>query len=237
MIRIAVVEDDDSFRKDITGYLSEYAKAHGKAFRVSLFHDGRAIANGYVKRYDIILMDIEMKNLNGMEAAEAIRKVDREVIIIFITHSPQYAIRGYAVEALDYILKPIAYYPFSKKLERAIDRIGHRQSSSIKVNLGKGKVRVIDLRDLYYIEVNEHTLVYHTKGGDVSVSGKLKDVENELAGKYFFRCNKCYLVNLEHVSSIENDNAVVGSDVLQISRSKKKPLMDALNNYVNEVGG
>ena len=78
-------------------------------------------------------MDIEMEFMNGMDAATKIREVDREVIIIFITNMAQYAIQGYAVYALDYVLKPISYFAFSQKLQRAVGRMKKRKERYINI--------------------------------------------------------------------------------------------------------
>ena len=104
MIRLALVEDDELYRSQLREYINKYSAVSGEKFTVTEFSDGDEIALGYKAVYDIILMDIEMKFMDGMMAAEEIRKVDTEVIIIFITNSPQYAIKGYAVDALDYVL-------------------------------------------------------------------------------------------------------------------------------------
>ena len=124
MIRLALVEDDELYRSQLREYIDKYSAVSGEKFTVTEFSDGDEIALGYKAVYDIILMDIEMKFMDGMMAAEEIRKVDTEVIIIFITNSPQYAIKGYAVDALDYVLKPVSYYAFSQRLRRAVERGG-----------------------------------------------------------------------------------------------------------------
>lgn len=126
MIRLALVEDDELYRSQLREYIDKYSAVSGEKFTVTEFSDGDEIALGYKAVYDIILMDIEMKFMDGMMAAEEIRKVDTEVIIIFITNSPQYAIKGYAVDALDYVLKPVSYYAFSQRLGRAVERVARR---------------------------------------------------------------------------------------------------------------
>lgn len=105
---------------------TDIKKEYGEQLSVTVFHDGDEISSGYKAQFDIILMDIEMKFVNGMSAAEEIRKVDSEVTIIFITNTPQYAVRGYEVGALDYILKPVPYFTFSQKLNRAVQKIKKR---------------------------------------------------------------------------------------------------------------
>lgn len=103
--------------------MRQYEKENGEAFDITIYSDGDQIVNKYRSQYDIILMDVEMKFMDGMSAAEEIRKVDTEVVIIFITNMAQYAIRGYAVDALDYVLKPVSYFAFSQRLSRAIGRM------------------------------------------------------------------------------------------------------------------
>ena len=87
-----------------------FSKENGEVFNITVYSDGDQIVHKYKSQFDIILMDVEMKFMDGMSAAEEIRKVDTEVVIIFITNMAQYAIRGYAVDALDYVLKPVSYF-------------------------------------------------------------------------------------------------------------------------------
>lgn len=105
MIRIALVEDDPAYAEQLLSYLKEYEKESKERISVQTFSDGEDIVTEYRADYDIILMDVEMKFMDGMSAAEEIRKMDTEVVIIFITNMPQYAIQGYRVDALDYVLK------------------------------------------------------------------------------------------------------------------------------------
>ena len=236
MIRAAVVEDDPKAQQELIGYLRRYEKESGEVFHTSVFSDGVEITRDYKPVYDLILMDIELGRMSGMEAAEQIRTIDRDVVIIFITNSPQYAIRGYEVEALDYCLKPISYYAFSQKIARALERMERRRQRSIGVSTGHGNIRRIPLSDIGYIEVREHSLIYHTRQGTLTAGGKLGELEEQLSGRGFFRCNKGYLVNLELVEGLSGEDCIVLGDVVQVSRAKKKPFLDALNNYINEVG-
>ena len=114
MITIAIVEDDKEYRSQYRDYLKQMEAQMGESFQIREFEDGDGILENYRADYDIILMDIEMSFVNGMEAAEEIRKLDHEVVIIFITNMPQYVMDGYKVQAFDYILKPITYYAFSE---------------------------------------------------------------------------------------------------------------------------
>lgn len=234
MIRVAIVEDDKNYADVLKKYISRYEEESGQRFQIYLFQDGEDIVENYKGVYDIILMDIEMQFMNGMTAAEEIRKMDSQVVIIFITNMPQYAMKGYAVEALDYVLKPINYFAFSQRIDRAINRMSHRHNRHLSISY-KGKVQKIELSSLYYVEVQDHNLYYHTKDGTFSQRGTMKEVEAALENEPFFRCNKCYLINLEYVNGFEGSNVVVGEDEVQVSRARKKELLDALNDYLNEV--
>lgn len=234
MVRIALVEDDPIYRKELEMYLKKYEKESGENFHISIFTDGDEIVEEYKAIYDIILMDIEMKFMDGMTAAEHIRELDQEVVIIFITNMPQYVMKGYTVDALDYVLKPIGYYAFSQRIDRALVRMKRRTRKFVTVPVKSG-IRKIDASELTFIEVQDHDLVYHTLKESFAARGALSDVEGMLRDMHFFRCNKCYLVNLEYVEAVQNNDVSVGGTWIQVSRSKKKALLDALNDYMNEV--
>ena len=234
MIRIAAVDDNPHDLQLLQNYLKTYEENSKESFRISCFSDGKELLTDYRPVFDIILMDIEMAQIDGMTAAEEIRRTDKNVVIIFLTNMPQYAIKGYAVEALDYILKPVSYYAFSQCLERALKRRQKRREAFLNISSGKGALQKISFSSVYYIEIQGHTLFYHTTKGTLSAAGSIREVEQQVDDR-FFRCNKCYLVNLEHVASLKGGFAVVGGEEVQISRAKKKAFLDALNNYLKEV--
>jgi DNA-binding LytR/AlgR family response regulator len=234
MVRIAIVEDDKNYSNVLQKYIIRYEKESGEKFLVSTYEDGEDIVTNYKASYDIILMDIEMRFLNGMAAAEKIRQMDSEVVIIFITNMPQYAIHGYAVDALDYVLKPINYYAFSQRIDRALIRMRRREKTYISIAY-KGGIMKIDTDTIYFIESQNHDLIFHTNEGDFVTRTTLKEVENKLDAKKFFRSSKCYLINMEFVDGYQNNEISVANNKLQVSRGKKKELLDVLNNYMNEV--
>ena len=240
MVRIALVEDDEAYQRQLMDYLAQYERETGENFQVSVFSDGDEIADNYAARYDIILMDIEMPVMDGMRAAEQIRKVDEEVVIIFITNMPQFVMKGYTVDALDYVLKPVSYFSFSQRIQRAITRMHKRTEKYLMVQVRSG-MKKLRASQITWVEVQNHDLIYHTLQGDVQSKGTLADVESNLSDAGFFRCSKCSLVNLEYVDGINGGDGMAGTDAIvagasvQVSRARKKPLLDALNNYINEV--
>ena len=161
MIHIAIVEDDPQVREQLVGYVRRYERQFGRMFDLTTFSDGDEIVSDYRAVYDIILLDIEMQRMDGMTAAEAIRRVDKDVILIFITNMAQFAIRGYAVDALDYVLKPVPYFAFSQQLQKAVDRLRKRQTVFLTVPV-EGGLRRIDVSALYYLASEGHSVRFYT---------------------------------------------------------------------------
>lgn len=234
MIRIAVVEDEKIYVDQITEYLNRYKEEMDEELSVTVYRDGDGILSEYKAQFDIIFMDIQMKFVNGMTAAEEIRKTDSEVVIIFITNMAQYAIRGYEVDALDYVLKPITYFSFSQKLAKAIARMKRRDVRYLTIPI-KGGVKRIASRDIYYVESEGHNLIFHTKEGEVLSQGTMKSAEEVLSKLNFSRGNKCYLINLEYVEGVKDKCAVVKGEPLLLSRSGMKSFMQDLTKYWGEV--
>ncbi len=234
MIEIAIVEDEELYVRQLQKFLRQYEKETGELFHITVYTDGDQIVHRYQSQYDLILMDVKMKFMDGMSAAEEIRKMDTEVVIIFITNMTQYAIRGYAVDALDYILKPVSYFAFSQRLNRALSRMKKREQKCIMVNIKGGAVR-INVANIFYIESQGHTLIFHTILGNYETNGTMKDMEAKLEGMNFCRGNKGYLINLQHVDGIQDGCATVKGEQLVLSRARKKEFMEALTKYWGEV--
>ncbi|MCU9614368.1 LytTR family DNA-binding domain-containing protein [Caldibacillus lycopersici] len=234
MIRVAIVEDETYYQKQLIEFLRSFEKDRGETIEIETYSDGDEFVEDYHAQFDIILMDVQMRFMDGMSAAEEIRKRDSEVVIIFITNLAQYAIKGYAVDALDYVLKPISYFQFSQRLHRAVDRMKKRDTHYITIRV-KGGIQRFKVSDLYYVESQGHNLIFNTKAGEFIASGTMRDLEKQLTNFHFFRGNKGYLLNLEHVEGMNDVCAIVKGQELLISRNKRKAFMEALSNYWGEV--
>ncbi len=231
MYRIAIVEDESDFREQMKNYLKYFEEENHVSFKLSEFEDGADILRNYQKEYDVILLDIEMPKVNGMEAAEKIREMDEDVVLMFITNMAQYAIRGYSVGALDFVMKPITYYTFSMKMKRALKRVAKKEQKLIILNLTDG-IRALEIKQIYYVEVQNRMLHYHTDEGEIVVRGTLQSVEEVLKPYPFAKCNHWYIVNLMHVKEVNKNMAVVGPHQVEISRRNKAAFLKALTEYM-----
>jgi len=232
MVRnVAIVEDTQTEADTLRQYFLKYSAEKGIEFRVTHFMSAEEFLNKYRPIYDIVLMDIGLPKANGMEAATRLRELDWTTVLIFVTNMAQFAVRGYEVDAFDFIVKPIIYSNFALKLQRALTKLNTRRDTEVILSASDGIYRVSSSQ-IKYIEISDHKLIYHTTDGTIKIYGNLKEVESSLNSKMFVRCNSCYLVNLNYVYAIRNYIVVVGEDELQISRPRKKAFIQAVNDYL-----
>ncbi len=233
MRNVAIVEDEREASDLLRQYLERYAEESGgrERFNVTVYDNAVNFLTYYKGNFDIVFMDIEMPDLNGMEAAAKLRELDKSVILIFVTNMAQYAVKGYEVSALDFVVKPVSYTNFALKLTRAIDQLSLNGEKKIYVS-GDDGLCVIRTTTLKYVEIMNHAIIFHTTEKDIKSYGNLRKVEEMLRGAPFVRCNSCYLVNLKYVTSVKNFVAVVGGDELQISHSKRKEFLAAIADYL-----
>lgn len=231
-VRVGIVDDSKEAREVLVRHLLKFEIESGVKSSISEYADGYELVEHYRPDFDVLFLDVEMPGLDGFKAAEAVRKVDSKVIILFVTNMGQYATKGYSVDALSYLLKPTSYFAFQAEMTRCMKHLDRIQRESLMVGSGSA-VRRIDLADIVYIESIKHKIIVHTLDGEISYSGTLKASVDVLAEKDFYRSNSCYLLNLQHVKAVHSDESeMANGDLLKISRPRKKGFMEALTNYV-----
>lgn len=230
MINIAIVEDKSSEADRLKSCLDRFQTEKQEPLQYFLFQNAVSFLDQYRAQYDIIFMDIEMPDMNGMEAAQRLRAIDNSSILIFVTHLAQFAVKGYEVDAMDYILKPVNYPALAIKLQRAISRRRSEEGQELLLTTNSGVLR-LRTSSLKYVEIYNHHIFYHTEQGDFSAYGTLKQVEKQLPSREFFRCSSSCIVNLRHVTEIDGLNVTVDGKVLSISRLKRKEFMEELHQY------
>lgn len=228
---VAIVEDSPAEAELLRSYFARFTREHGVDFTLTCFASGEEFLNKYRPAYDLVLMDIGLPGHNGMETAAALRERDRSVTLIFVTNMAQFAVKGYEVDAFDFVVKPVGYSNFALKLQRALNKLDTRRDSEVLVTLSDSMVR-LSASQIKYIEISGHRMVYHTTDGELYAYGNLKEVEASLGGGMFARCNNCYLVNLNYVRAVQGHTVTVGTDELQISRPRRKAFIQALNDYL-----
>lgn len=234
MLQVAIVEDQESERKIMRDCLDYLSAQENVQFNIREFSSGLAFLGNFEPVYDIVLMDIEMPGMDGMAAARAMRKIDSSVILVFVTSFSQYAVQGYDVDALSFIVKPVNKYDFAMKMSRAIARTTKRLGDTVTVRTDRESF-VIRASDIRYLDVSGHYVVYHTTEGDLMEYTTLKDAEKKIGKDYFVRCNRWNLINLRYVTEIRNDTVYIRDEAMPISRSQKKAFLTAFADFMGGV--
>ena len=231
MQRIAIIEDEPEARDVLKGHLDRFARERGEEFQTSWFQSAIDFEVSK-KSFDLVFLDIQLPGINGMEVANLIRTYDEETPIIFVTNLAQYAVRGYEVDALDFIVKPVQYYDFRMRMDKALRHIRRNGSRKIIINTRDG-MRVVPLADIVY--VSNHNLVYRLYGGQepLSVYGTLAKFETDMEGGPFARISNSCMVNMNHIQAIHGGTLVMDDDAtLYFSRSKKKTALATITSFL-----
>lgn len=230
MIDIAIVEDVEQEKNRLAECIAHCLEGVKRSYRIKWFSNSEDFIDNYRSRFDLVFMDIQLPGMDGLRVCKKLRDFDAEVPIIFVTNMAQYASKGYSVDALDFIVKPISYDNFQLAMSRALERIDRRDVPTVSAKTGEGFVKM-PISSIRYVEVFNHNLIYHAESGVVQTYGSLKDVEKILLESDFFKCSRCYIVNLKHVTALRGQTIVLGKEEVQISRLKRKDFLAAIANY------
>lgn len=237
MIRVAVVEDNMRDQETISAFLDEYAAKAGIRFEITRFHDGLDFLDKFRSSvFDLILLDVQMPNIDGMAVAERLRAVDTFVLIIFITNMGSYAVRGYDVGASAFIKKPVLYAEFEQKIKRALFTIEQRDNNYFFIPSGGRQVRVM-VRDLVYVDVMGHISTFHMVGGNTfDARIPLGVLSEQLAAYDFMAISKNCLINPAYIRRIDTQSVELNGCTLDISRLKKKSFLLQFSDWLAKGG-
>ena len=236
MYKVALVDDEAVCTETITEYLNKYREENGTEFYIRSYSNALDFLNDFTKKpdFDLIFLDIEMPNFSGLELAKEIRTLDETVGIIFITNMGQLAIKGYEVSALDFIVKPVKYFNFSLKLNKAISRLTRKFDKEVVIDMPNGKTKLLAGK-ISYVEVDKHYLIYHYGDQLLRTRGTIKNVEEELWAYGFLRCNNYTIINYRYIASYKGSTVILndGTEVL-ISRPRKAAFLEKLGSYLGD---
>ena len=197
MLSVALTDDDPSFLNTLASYLEQYSRDNRVSFHVFRFTNGYDLLEAK-ESYDIVFLDIQMPGLNGLDLAKKLRQKNESFILIFITQLGNLAIKGYEVDALDFLIKPLNYFEFKVKFEKAIRIYQRKQKETILLTDKEGNVHRMMYSEIRYIEVSGHNVIVHTDKGKIEVYGSLKKIMSELNSDNFMLINRFYLAVTFH---------------------------------------
>lgn len=231
MIKIVIVDDQSQDSAYLEKCFIKFFKEMDKPYQITKYENALSLLEQYHHDFDLIVLDIDMPGLNGMDAAKRIREFDDMINLMFVTNMPQYALDGFSVNAINYIIKPISYPDFRLKMQNAMRYLKQDKDPRLTIATSEGNI-CLQSSDIYYIESQLHYLIYHTSKGDLKTRDTLNSAETIFSPYHFARSGASYLVNLRYVESLHGDDLLVNGVTLRISRSKKNAFLSAFTKYM-----
>ena len=225
-MKIAICDDETEDLKIIQSYCSKY----NPTIPTGVFQSGEALLEAYKSSfYDLVFLDIEMGQMNGLEVGGKLINMPQKPVIVFTTHSLNYAVRGYGI-AMRYLPKPITYDVFSNVMELALERILPKKISV----LSNGEQVFIPISEILYFEILRHQLFVHLNSGEkLSLRGTLTELISQVSHRTFVQPHKSYYINMEYVDRLTKQNIVMtNGDLIPIGRSKKDNFQLRLSEYM-----
>ena len=228
-MRIAVCDDEELFRIEFKSVLDKVLI--NAEYDIDTFSGGSSLYEAFLKNpFDLVFLDIEMPGIDGITLAKRLRAVSENVQIVFLTSHIEYALEGYEVNALRYLVKPVDMNKLSEVLKYIQDKKNNSRQIMIKQ---EGEDIVIDISDIIYMESMDKNVRIVTSKSEYITRYNISDYEEELKNSGFLRIHRGYLISLSKVKKIvKNDVAMDGDISLPVSRSNIKTLKDALYAYV-----
>lgn len=224
MINIGICDDEASMRKALRLLLETKLQLMGEDYRIFEYDSGEALAaDGGPSWPDILFLDIEMKQLSGMDTARLLRKRDAQTILIFVTAYPDFVFQGYEVHAFHYILKPYDERKIKNVLEQALKELGKSREQFFALEQKSGTLKLPMKKILAFSSDRRKVAVLLDNGERLDFYGKLDEVEKKLPD-YFIRCHNRHLVNLNHVEGLEKDCCICGTMQFPVSRACRQSL-------------
>ena len=229
--KFAIIEDDENDYLKLKEYLNRYSKEKNHSFEIDWYKSIDSFFFNNAKIYSLIFMDIMMPGMNGLDGAKELRKRNDNTPLVFVTTMARMACMGYEVDALDFIIKPLEYPSFYLKMERVLRKIKNIDSKRITIK-SKNEIITLNENDILYVEVKDHTLIYHTTDKDYSVYGSMRNAVSLLSEKLFYKCNSCYLVNFSKIDCIKGYSVFINGNELLISHPQKSKFIKAFQIYI-----
>jgi len=227
IVRFAICEDDSNMQQRLSDAVTDWAKSRKIQVDILCYLSAEAFIMAWPDlSFDLAFLDIQMKGMTGIDLAGYIRKTDKNMLIVFVTSFSQYVLKGYDVNALHYLIKPISQAKLLPILDKAHMIWNSRQNAVILVNNGNGQMKLL-YDDIYCISMLSHTAKIQTENDEYELR-KTADELSDLLPWYFIRCHRSYIVNLLKVDCVYKSSILLSNgNSLPISRNNSKIVNDA----------
>ena len=233
-LKVAIVENETEEANKLKISLIEYGLKNNITFNIFNYASGIEFNEKKDYQFDCIFLDILMPSMNGIELANQIRKINNKVEIIFVTNMANYALKGYEVNAFDFIIKPFNKVHLFQTLDKLINVIKAKVEKNITLKNGSN-IKVVALSSITYIEIESHLIIYHfIDGKEFDCWGNLNAELNKL-DESFLKPNQKTIVNLKYIDQMNGNEIIIDKKIIQLSRKYKKEVLNKIMAYYNKL--
>lgn len=233
MINIAICDDEQVILERIKRLVSEFFHNQNIEIKILLFLSGEELLNSD-KDIDILFLDIQMKQLDGIETAKKMRNKNYKGFLIFITVLKEMVFHSFEVQPFDYLLKPIEYDNFKKTMERLVLSIKSADKGNLLIHRGT-ESSIVSFDEIIFCEIIDRKVYLHLKSANViDYYDRIEKLEKKLDNR-FFRCHRSYLINMQYLISYKNGFAYMAENHrIPVSRLRNKEFSSVILQYMKE---
>lgn len=231
MRNIVICDDEPEVCADLRSAVKRLSEELGEPMRLRICRSGEELLACRLEEADILLLDIKMREVSGLDAARVLRQAGNQVCIIFITSMTQYAMDGYEVHAFGFLRKPVQYERFRHVMTEALQTVSARRKLTVTLRRGTA-IREVSAAQIQYIEARGHELRVVTEEEELLTGQALSELEEQLEGYGFFRCHKGFLVNFAHVRQIEQrDILMQNGGRIPLSKYRRREFLERFAQF------
>lgn len=244
MYTIVIIDDDKKASDNLKERIESFQQSGKCEFSIRIYSSGKKYLEENIDT-DILFLDVEMPEMNGIEIAKEVRKKSKKTAILFCTNYQQFAINGYEVNAIGYMVKPVSDYSLTLNLTHALrylEEIKESQNRKIQLKSFQGII-VLELKDILYVEVKKHNLFFHLtpdsnyQENPVKVRGSMDEISKPLYDFSFSKVGQSFLVNLSHIKKTRSDKILMEDGTeLPLSRIYKPSFLEDFTQYLIRKG-
>lgn len=235
MIKMAICDDLSTDRGETISFIKKYLCQKYIDVEICEFEDGLDLLDEYQNAhavYDVIFLDIFMKHSNGVEVAKHIREFDQKVLLCFTTSSSDFALSGYDVQAIGYLVKPLDSEKTTQLLDHIMERLNRLGDQTIVLSTKTRQIKLF-FGEIEYIESDNSSVFFYTdKGTSFRLYMKLKDVEDLLPKSIFIRCHQSFIVNMNFIKSASSEFVLKSGEIIPIRRQDIKRMRDTYSEFL-----
>ncbi len=232
-MNIAIVDDCLQDLNVLKDHIQQYQKEHEVSLEVTSFTSGKEFLDSN-RDFDVVFLDIEMPEPDGLKTARILRERDKSVPIIFETNMANYALKGYEVNAMDFIVKPVVYSSFQDRFSRAIAFARTQEKKVVMVNGKDDEIVCIYTKDIHYIEKEKNYTFYHTAYGTYNKRQTLEQAISSFSGYTLLQASSGLFINPNYLEKILPTSIIVGGEEMPLARRRKQKFIEEYMQYLSQ---